>query len=288
MPIEAAVNMTLSVGSFAMNAREIRVGRRLRYLEAEPPASVRARGTLVLVHAFPLNARMWEPQQSLADGGWRVLAPQLRGFDGGANDTPVATMDDYAGDLVDLLDGLHVKDAVLGGLSMGGYVTLALVRLAPRYVRGLVLADTRPQADTPEGLDGRRRMLKRLDDGGPAAVADDMLPNLLGATTRAGRPEVAARVRELALANPPEAIAGAIAAMMARPDSTALLATVHCPTLVVVGDEDTVTPPSVSEDLRARIAGAELAVIRGAGHLSNLEQPALFNQALAGFLGHRV
>ncbi len=93
-------------------------------------------------------------------------------------------MDDYAGDLVDLLDALHVEDAVVGGLSMGGYAVLALVRLAPRYVRGLILADTRPQADTPEGIAGRRQMLQRLADGGPAAVADDMLPKLLGPTTR--------------------------------------------------------------------------------------------------------
>ena len=271
-----------------MHAREILVGRRLRYLEAEPPASVRPRGTLVLVHAFPLNARMWEPQASLASGGWRILAPQLRGFDAGATGAPATSMDDYAGDLVDLLDALHVDDAVVGGLSMGGYVTLALVRLAPRYIRGLILADTRPQADTPEGLEGRRQMLRRLGEGGAAAVADDMLPKLLGATTRAERPEVVARVRELVLSSAPEAIAGAIAAMMTRPDSTALLPAIHCPTLVVVGDEDTITPPPLSEDLRARIAGAALAVIRGAGHLSNLEQPASFNEALAAFLEHRV
>lgn len=271
-----------------MRAREIRVGRRLRYLEAEAPASVRARGTLLLVHGFPLNARMWEPQEPLAERGWRVLAPQLRGFDGGVDDPPVSSIDDYAGDLVDLLDALHVEDAVVGGLSMGGYVAFALWRLAPRYIRGLVLADTRPQADAPEVLEARRQMLGRLREFGPAAVADALLPALVGATTKAGRSDVPARLRELMVSSPPAATEGAIAAMMARPDSTPLLSAIHCPTLVVVGEEDTLTPPAVSLDLHARIAGAELAVIPGAGHMSNLEQPALFNQALAAFLEHRV
>ncbi len=124
-----------------------------------PPDPNAPRGTLVLIHAFPLNARMWEPQLALAANGWRVIAPHLRGFDGGSTDPAATSMDDYAGDVIDLLDALHVEDAVIGGLSMGGYVTFALLRHAPRYFRGLVLADTRPQADTPEGVEGRRKML---------------------------------------------------------------------------------------------------------------------------------
>src|SRR5262245_30479398 len=114
---------------------------RLTYLEASLPAAKqtgRAQRTLVLIHAFPLNARFWEPQLQRADRGWRILAPQLRGFDGTPGDPPVDTVDDYAGDIIDLLDGLHIDDAVIGGLSMGGYITLALFRLAPRYFRGMV------------------------------------------------------------------------------------------------------------------------------------------------------
>ena len=114
-----------------------------RYLEAPPRRSQRLRGSLVLIHAFPLNARMWEPQLELADAGWRVIAPQLRGMDGGAADPPATSIDDFAADVIDLLDALHIDDAVIGGLSMGGYVAFALFRHAPRYFRGLVLADTR-------------------------------------------------------------------------------------------------------------------------------------------------
>ena len=261
---------------------------RLRYLEAAPPPGERPRGTLLLLHAFPLNARMWEGELALAATGWHVIAPQLRGFDGGASDPPAASVDDYAGDIIDLLDALHVKQAVVGGLSMGGYVAFALLRAAARYVQGLILADTRSQADTPEGIAGRTRLLQLVQDKGASAVADDMIPKLLGETTRATRPAVVERVRSLALANSTDAIAGAIRALMSRPDSTPLLASIHVPTLIVVGEEDTVTPPAASEEMHRAIAGSQLVRIPQSGHLANLEQPALFHAALAAFLSHRV
>ncbi len=252
-----------------------------------PPGNVRARGTLVLLHAFPFNARMWEPQLALADLGWRAIAPQLGGADGGAA-SPAPSMDEYAGEVVDLLNALRIEDAVVGGLSMGGYVTFALFRHAARYFRGMVLADTRPQADTPEGVDGRKRMLALVREKGAAAVADEMLPKLLSDATRQHHSDIVDRVRALILANSADAIAGAITALMTRPDSTPLLHTIHCPTLILVGDRDLVTPLPLSEALHDAIAGSELAVIEGAGHLSSLEQPAAFNAALARFLEHRV
>jgi pimeloyl-ACP methyl ester carboxylesterase len=261
---------------------------RLRYLEATPLAGERPRGVVVLLHAFPLNARMWEGQLALAGGGWRVIAPHFRGVDGGAGDPPTTSIDDYAGDVIDLLDGLHIKQAVIGGLSMGGYAAFAVLRHAASYFQGLILADTRPQADTPQGLEGRRKMLALVEAKGAEAVADEMIPKLLGNTTRAMRPEVADRVRSLILSNSAGSIAGAVRALMTRPDSTPLLPTIHIPTLVVVGEEDTVTPPADSEQMHASIAGAELAVIPGAGHLANLEQPQLFNASLARFLSHRL
>ena len=217
-----------------------------------------------------------------------MIVPQLRGFDGGAGDPPASSVDDYAGDVVDLLDALHVDEAVIGGLSMGGYVAFAILRHAARYVHALVLADTRSQADTPEGIEGRKRMLQLVHDKGAAAIADEMIPKLLGETTRRERPDVAERVRALILSNSTDAIAGAVRALMTRPDSTPLLPTIHVPTLVLVGAEDTITPPSAADDLHNGIAGSELVQIPGAGHLSNLEQPELFGAALARFLSHRV
>jgi pimeloyl-ACP methyl ester carboxylesterase len=253
-----------------------------------PPASERRRGVLVLLHAFPLNARMWEGQLALADGGWRVIAPHFRGVDAGVGDPSTTSIDDYAGDVIDLLDALHVDQAVVGGLSMGGYAAFAVLRHAARYVQGLVLADTRAEADTAEGLEARRKMLDLVQSRGPAAVAEEMIPKLLGETTRRSRVEVIDRVRSLVLSNSSEAIAGAVRALMSRPDSTPLLPTIHVPTLILVGAEDTVTPPALSEKMHAAIAGSELTLIPDAGHLTNLERPDLFNAALARFLRHRL
>ena len=161
---------------------------RLRYLEQPAGGTSRPRGTLVLIHAFPLNARMWEPQLTLAANGWRVIAPQLRGMDSSSTDQPATSMDNHAADVVDLLDALHIEDAVVGGLSMGGYVAFAVLRHAPRYVRALILADTRSEADTPEGVEGRKRMLALVQEKGVAAIADEMIPKLLAEETRRRRP----------------------------------------------------------------------------------------------------
>jgi pimeloyl-ACP methyl ester carboxylesterase len=231
---------------------------------------------------------MWESQLSLAERGWRVIAPHYRGMDGAHTDPPASSVDDYAADVFDLLDALHVDEAVVGGLSMGGYVAFALFRHAPRYFQGLILADTRSQADSPEAVEGRKRLLAVARDKGPSAVADEMLPKLLGETTRRENPSLVESVRTLILSSSSAAIGGAITALMTRPDSTSLLESIHCPTLIVVGEEDTLTPPAMSRDLQRGIAGSELAVIRRAGHLTSLEQPASFNAELARFLDHRV
>jgi len=231
---------------------------------------------------------MWEPQLALAAHDWRVIAPHLRGFDQGATDAPASTVDEYAGDVIDLLDALHVEDAVIGGLSMGGYTAFAILRRAPRYVRGLILADTRSQADTPEGAAGRTKMLQLLTEKGPAAVVDEMIPKLLGETTRRDRPDVVARVRGLAESSPVGAITGALHAMMTRPDSTPLLPSIHVPALILVGEEDKVTPPPLSDEMHRAIAGSEMTVVERAGHLSNLENTDACNAALARFLEHRV
>jgi pimeloyl-ACP methyl ester carboxylesterase len=231
---------------------------------------------------------MWEPQHMLAERGWRVIAPQLRQFDGGDQDPPAASIDDFAGDVIDLIDALHVPEGVIAGLSLGGYVALAMFRHAPRYFQGLVLADTRAEADPPEGVAARKQMQALVAQKGPSAVADELLSKLLGHTTSSTRPEVVEKVRSLMLSSSTEAISGALTALMTRPDSTLTLAAIHCPTLVIVGDEDVVTPPSFSETLHARIPGSELVRIAGAGHLSSLERPDSFNAALAQFLDHRV
>jgi pimeloyl-ACP methyl ester carboxylesterase len=232
---------------------------------------------------------MWGFQfEPLAAAGWRVIAPHMRGVDGAANDPPTTGIDDYAADLVDLLDALHVDAAVIGGCSMGGYLSLALMRLAPNYCRGLLLVDTRPQADAPEALEGRRRLLKLAEEQGAAAVLADMEPKLLGETTRRERPDVVAHLRDIAMRNSNESIAGMVRALMSRQDSTPLLGGIRVPTLIVVGDEDTITPPPLSEQMHAAIPGSQLERLSKVGHLPNLEDPQRFNDVVTGFLSRRV
>ena len=149
-----------------------------------------------------------------------MIAPQLRGFDAGGGDPPAVSVDDYAGDVIDLLDALRLKQVVVGGLSMGGYVAFALLRFAARYVQGLVLADTRSQADTPEGVAGRTRLLQVVQDKGPSAVADEMI-QAARRDDQAHQAGGGQQVRSLTLASSADAIAGAIRALMTRPDRRA-------------------------------------------------------------------
>lgn len=267
---------------------------RLRYLEAHPRASAQwpsgrePLGTLLLIHAFPLNARMWEGQFALADHGWHVVAPHLRGFgNSGASVDEDTTLDDYAADIVALLEHLGTGQAVIGGLSMGGYTAFALYRRAPELFRGLLLADTRPDADTPEARVKRQRLMELARTGGPAAVANEIIHSLLCGATRDTRPAVAARVRALIESNSADAIVAALHAMLVRRDATPMLRSVAVPTLVVVGSDDALTPPTVNASIAEAIPGAEFVEVPDAGHLSSLEQPDLFNAALARFL-HRL
>ncbi len=261
--------------------REQRVtldGRPTRYLEAGSGWPV------VLIHAFPLNADMWRPQLERVPDSARYLAPDLRGFGPGAEEPAgPLTMEAFAADIVALLDALEIDRATIGGLSMGGYVTLAMFRAAPERFDAMILADTRPQADSEEGRDGRRKMLALVRAGGPGAVVEQMLPKLLGDTTRTERPEVGADVRRIATANSTAAVAAAIEAMMGRADSTDLLQRVSLPALVMVGEEDTLTPPSEAEAMQRLLPRSRLVTLAGAGHLSSLEAPDAFSSALGDF-----
>jgi pimeloyl-ACP methyl ester carboxylesterase len=241
--------------------------------------------TLVLLHAFPLNATMWQPQLSAPPAGWRVLAPDFAGL-GSSDDHDRMTvgLDDYAQDVVVLLDRLGLGRVVVAGVSLGGYVALAVARLAPSRLAGLVLADTKAPADSAEAREGRARLLDLLDSRGTAGVAEEMLPKLLGETSRRGQAALVEQVRSTILTNDPEGVRRAILRLRDRPDATPGLAAIAVPTLVVVGDEDVVTPPEEAARLAAGIPGARVERIPSAGHLSSLEQPAAFNRVLADFL----
>ena len=251
--------------------------RQIRYLEAGSgwPA--------VLIHGFPLSADMWIPQLEAVPRGWRFLAPDLKGF-GPAPGAPAESLDDMARGVVDLLDELEIERAVIGGLSMGGYVTLALFRMAPERFTGVILASTRAAADTDQGREGRDRMSALVRAQGASAVADAMLPTLLGRTTRTSRPEVEPAVRRLIEGNTAAGLDAAIGAMTQRRDATPLLADIGRPALVMTGDEDVLIPRTESEDIHRLLPRSHLVVLPRAGHLSNMESPADFSEALGNFL----
>jgi pimeloyl-ACP methyl ester carboxylesterase len=258
--------------------------RTIAYLDSAPGDTTLR--TYVLLHAFPIGANLWEPQIRGIPHGWRLITPDLRGFGGSTELDSIGalSMSDYADDVVDLLDELGVARTVIGGASMGGYATLAFFQAAADRVEGLVLANTRAGADSPEARANRRNMLALLDREGPSGVARDMMPKLLGKTTRETNPEAEATVRRLIKQQSPVAIRAAIHRMMHRPDSTPLLAQVAVPTLVITGDEDELIPINESRAIATAVRGATLVVIPRAGHLSNLEQPDAFNTALTAFL----
>jgi 3-oxoadipate enol-lactonase len=239
---------------------------------------------LLLIHGFPLDRTLWAAQvRWLADVA-RVITPDLRGFGESAMPSGAVTMDTYADDLRELLDALRISRAVVAGLSMGGYIAFAFYRKYASRVRALILADTRSAPDSLEAKKGRDENAALVRNKDTAAVADKMFPKVLTPQTIATRADVANAARTLMSRQPAEGVIAALIALRDRPDSTPTLAQVAVPTLIVVGAEDTLTPPKDSEQMRDGIRGAQLAVIPNAAHLSNLEQPEAFNQAVRKFL----
>jgi 3-oxoadipate enol-lactonase len=255
-------------------------GGHVHYADLGPRA---ASDVIVLVHGFPLGVGMWVPQED-AWPGWRVIVPALPGFDG-SEPLSAATIDGYAGSVGALVEGLLLPPVVVAGLSMGGYVVFAMLRRASVPARAIVLADTRSGADSDESKAGRRRLLDLLAREGPPAVAREIIPKLIGPATRAERPQVEAALMALIERQPAATIAASTRALMDRPDATGQLAGIHLPALVIVGTDDALTPPAESERMHAALPDAALVRIPGAGHMSNMEQPGAFNQAVRAFLG---
>jgi pimeloyl-ACP methyl ester carboxylesterase len=238
---------------------------------------------IVLLHAFPLDRSMWAPQLGALVRQGRCIAPDLRGF-GGTSAAAPYSMDQYADDVAALMDGLGLGAGVIGGLSMGGYIAFAFWRRHREKVRALVLADTRAGPDTEEGREKRRRLIEVARSRGAATVADMQVGSMVGETTRERRPEVVATIRAMMAAAPVDGIVGALEAMMARPDSTPTLATIDVPTLILVGAEDTLTPPTEARAMHERIRGSRLEILEQSGHICNLEQSAAFSHVVSEFV----
>lgn len=239
---------------------------------------------VILLHGFPFNRTLWTQQVTALSPNHRVITPDLRGF--GASDVTAspATMADMAQDVAALMDSLGIERATIGGLSMGGYVVLAFYKLFPERVSALILADTRPQADSEEAKVTRAQQAKDALSEGIAGIANSMLPKLFTPDSVAHKPQSVQRVREMMMTTKPAGAAAALMGMAVREDHTEALAEVNVPTLILVGREDPITPVSDSENMHKRIAVSQLVIIDNASHVSNVEQADRFNSHLRSFL----
>ncbi|MBA4064061.1 MAG: alpha/beta hydrolase [Isosphaera sp.] len=240
---------------------------------------------VVLLHAFPFDRGMWQPQLGpLSAAGFRVLAPDLPGFGGSAPGPDPFTVDGAADFVAAFLDWLKVDRAVVGGLSMGGYVALAFARRHPGRLAGLVLADTRAAPEDDTGRAARDQAVAAVEKDGPAKFGEGMLAKVLSDHTREANPAAVELARTVVTRQAAATVVAGLRALRDRPDAAPGLAAVAVPTLVLVGEHDAVTPPLNAARLAGSVRGSELLHVPGAGHLSNLENPAEFNRAVVAFL----
>ena len=240
---------------------------------------------LVLLHAFPLDARMWDGVRERLPADREVLAPHLPGFGGRELPRTGPDLAVFAADVVATLDHAGIDRAVLCGVSMGGYVVMELLRRAPERLAGIVLADTKAGADPQPARDNRERVATTLlEERTPRVLLEELLPKVLGATTRGQRPGVVEAVRAIVGSVDVEGAAWAQRAMAARPDSSEDLVAARVPALVVVGAEDELSPPADAQAMAQALPDAELVVIPQAGHLAAVEDPGSFAEALGRWL----
>ncbi len=238
---------------------------------------------LVLVHGFPLDSRMWEAQVAGLSDSHRVITPELRGF-GQSKCEDAFTLESLADDLHALLAELGALPCTLAGLSMGGYVSLAYARKYPADLQALILVDTRAEADATPAREGRDKMIAMVRKSGACAIADEMMGKLIADETVCHRPQVVSKLRDIMENCPPATIEHALKAMRDRPDQIENLASIPVPTLILVGDSDRITPIQSAEAMKQRIPRSRLEVIRGAGHMSPMEQPTQVTREMQKFL----
>jgi 3-oxoadipate enol-lactonase len=239
---------------------------------------------VVLLHAFPLNGRMFDPQMEALSAERRVVAPDYPGF-GRSPRTPAQPDVRYYAEAVRrLLDRLGIERVVLGGVSMGGYVAFGCLRFFPEKVSGLILADTRPEPDSEEMRANRKNMARRVAEEGVEVLIELQMERLLARDTLENDAAVVEKVRAMILESTPNGVVAALGAMRDRPDSTSLLAEIDVPTLVIGGEVDGISSPEVMGAMAEKIPNSRHVSLARAGHLSNLEAPESFNKALEEFL----
>lgn len=238
----------------------------------------------MLLHPFPVNSSFWSRVALRLEGQYRLLIPDLRGHGSSGVGDGVITMAKHADDVARLLDVEHVPRAAFVGVSIGGYILFELWRRQRERISAMVLCDTRATADTEQGRATRLKAAEDVERHGPAPFVESMIPKLLGESTRRNRPDLVEEARAMMRRMSVRGIAQLQRGMAERPDSVPTLSTIEVPTLILVGAEDTLTPPSDSETMHARVRGSLMHIIPAAGHFAPFEQPEEAGRLLRGFL----
>ena len=240
---------------------------------------------ILFVHGFPVDHTMWSAQIAAFSKTHRVIAPDLRGFGGTDGALYAVSMEQFADDLIGLLEALRVdRPIAFCGLSMGGYIGWQFALRHPEWLGRLILCDTRAAADSPEAAENRLKMADVVIKEGPEPVARAMMPKLFAATTTERQPALTERVRQMVMATAATAIAAAHRGMAVRPDVTSALPGLRVPTLIIVGEHDAISPPAEMKAIAEALPNARFAVIPDAGHMAPMENPVAVNLAIREFL----
>jgi 3-oxoadipate enol-lactonase len=237
---------------------------------------------VVLVHAFANDRMLWRPQIEALRTRYRIIAPDLRGSGGSSRtDGQAVSMDQYADDIVALLDHLKIDRAVIGGISLGGYVALSIALRHAQRTAGLILANTRATADSSDWASFREALVRDIGQRGAVAVAENYGDKPFSSTCPA---DIKEEVRRMILRQPTTGLVSCTRGMAQRPDRSAGLSDIKVPTLVISGTEDAYMPSAESEAMHRAIAGSTFVNIPGGGHASNVDSAAAFNEAVEKFL----
>lgn len=240
--------------------------------------------SVVFLHGFPLNGTTWSPQVQHFKNKFSRYAPDLRGHGSGSQNVGPWMIAHFVEDLKRFLDDQKIQKTTLCGVSMGGYVALQFVNQYPDRVQSLILSDTRADGDSNEAKDKRFATVQKIHKDGLQSFASDFVKSALSETTLQNRPELQKELENIIVSNRRESLAMVLGALASRKDSTPYLKEIKCPTLVIVGAEDKITPVEANEALAKGIPGAQFRKIEHAGHFPNLEQPEKFNALMEEFL----
>ena len=240
---------------------------------------------VILLHAFPLNRQMWAPQiEPLVAEGCRVILPDLRGFGESYNFSDINTMEDLAQDISELMETIKIDRAIIGGLSMGGYVTFNLLKTCPEKFAAAVLCDTHPGADSEEKREYRFDLIEKIEKEGSEVLIEEVLPNLISRNTKENKKNLVAKIEQMFHAVNPQSAIAALRGMAARNDNSDVLSKVSLPMCLIYGDEDDPAIVAAAEKIASAAPNRKLTLIPNAGHYANLEQPEEFNKALLEFV----